>query len=49
MQLILCEKPSAAKNYATALGGFSGIFNGKPYRIVNSVGHIFAMPGPDQQ
>lgn len=43
MQCILCEKPSAAKNYSLALGGKSGTFNGKQYTIVNSVGHIFGM------
>lgn len=43
MQCILCEKPSAAKNYALALGGRSGTFNGQQYIIVNSVGHIFGM------
>lgn len=43
MQCILCEKPSAAKNYALALGGKSGTFNGQKYIIVNSVGHIFSM------
>lgn len=49
MQCILCEKPSAAENYAKALGGFKGTFNGKSYQIVNSVGHIFSMPGPEEQ
>lgn len=49
MQCILCEKPSAAKNYATALGGFKGTFNGKQYQIVNSVGHIFSMLTPEKQ
>lgn len=49
MQCILCEKPSAAKNYAVALGGYKGTYNGKQYTIVNSVGHLFAMPGPEYQ
>lgn len=49
LQCILCEKPSAAKNYANALGGFSGTFNGKRYEIVNSVGHIFELLPPDEQ
>lgn len=48
-QLILCEKPSAAKNYALALGGYKGNFNGKEYVIVNSVGHIFQMSPIDLQ
>lgn len=49
MQCIICEKPSAAKNYATALGGMSGTFNGKQYKIVNSVGHIFQLLNPEEQ
>lgn len=49
MQCILCEKPSAAKNYAVALGGRKGYFNGKEYQIVNSIGHIFQMPTPEKQ
>lgn len=49
LQCILCEKPSAAKNYANALGGFAGTFNGKNYEIVNSVGHIFELLPPDEQ
>ena len=49
MQCILCEKPSAAKNYAKALGGMKGTFNGKQYQIVNSVGHIFSMSAPEKQ
>ena len=42
MQCILCEKPSAAKNYSLALGGNKGTFNNKEYEIVCSVGHIFS-------
>ena len=49
MQCILCEKPSAAKNYATALGGMRGTFNGKQYEIVNSVGHIFSFLPDEKQ
>lgn len=49
MQCILCEKPSAAKNYAKALGGAKGMFNGEDYEIVCSVGHIFSMPRPEEQ
>lgn len=46
---ILTEKPSAAKNFATALGGMSGTYNGEPYVIVNSVGHLFEFKKPDGQ
>ena len=49
MQCILCEKPSAAKNFATALGGYKGSYNGKQYEIVSSHGHLFGMPGPEEQ
>lgn len=49
MQCILCEKFSAAKNYANALGGYHGAFNGKEYQIVNSVGHIFRFLQPEDQ
>lgn len=38
---ILCEKPSAARNFATALGGMSGTYNGERYRIVASHGHLY--------
>lgn len=44
MICILTEKPSAAKNFAVALGGRSGVFDGQQYTIVNSVGHIFRYP-----
>ena len=46
---ILTEKPSAARNFATALGGMSGTYNGEQYVIVNSVGHIFEFDKPDGQ
>ncbi len=39
---ILCEKPSQAKNFAKALGGMSGSYNGVSYVIASSVGHIFS-------
>lgn len=44
MICILTEKPSAAKNFATAFGGFKGTYRGQDYIIVNSVGHIFEYP-----
>ena len=46
---ILCEKPSASKNYAKALGGMKGTFNGKTYEIVNSIGHLFNLAKPHEQ
>lgn len=38
---ILCEKPSAARNFATALGGREGTYNGEKYKIVASRGHLY--------
>ena len=38
---ILCEKPSAAKNFANALGGMNGTYNGEEYVIVASHGHLY--------
>lgn len=46
---ILTEKPSAAANFATALGGMSGTYNGERYVIVNSVGHIYQYKDPQEQ
>ena len=37
---ILCEKPSAARNFAKALGGMRGTYNGEQYVITNTVGHL---------
>ena len=33
MILVLAEKPSAKKNFATALGGTAGRYNGEEYKI----------------
>ncbi|MBQ7636201.1 MAG: type IA DNA topoisomerase [Lachnospiraceae bacterium] len=47
---ILCEKPSAARNFAKALGAkqssapFTGTFNGEQFVIVNAIGHIYNYP-----
>ena len=38
---ILTEKPSAARNFAKALGGMNGNFNGEDYVIVNARGHLY--------
>lgn len=46
---ILTEKPSAAKNFAKALGGMEGSFNGEKYVIVNSRGHLFGYKMPENQ
>lgn len=44
MIVILTEKPSAAKNFAKALGGYTGTFNGENYKIVHALGHLFEYP-----
>lgn len=44
--LIICEKNSAAKNFATALGGMNGFFEGDEYQIVHLRGHILKLPEP---
>ena len=46
---IITEKPSAAKNFAKALGGMEGSFNGEKYVIVNSRGHLFGYKMPEEQ
>ncbi|MBM7617973.1 DNA topoisomerase-3 [Weissella uvarum] len=45
--LILTEKPSAAKNFATALHGASGHFADFDYRIMNLRGHLLNFKEPD--
>lgn len=49
MLAILAEKPSAARNFATALGGKSGTFNGENYRIVSARGHLLELMEPKKQ
>lgn len=46
--LIICEKGSAAKNFADALGGMSGSFNGDDYQIVHLAGHVLKLPEPKE-
>lgn len=46
---ILCEKPSAKRNFSKALGGDSGSYNGESYVLVNSRGHVYEYVDPDQQ
>lgn len=45
---ILCEKPSAARNFAAALGGNSGKYNGEDYKIVAARGHLYEFVQPDE-
>lgn len=42
MIVILTEKPSAARNFAKALGGNKGTYNGEEYRIVSARGHLLS-------
>lgn len=44
--VILTEKPSAAKNFAKALGGRSGTYDGTQYTIVNALGHLLEFKAP---
>lgn len=46
---ILNEKPSQARNFASALGGMSGTYNGEKYIIVPALGHLFEFQTPDMQ
>lgn len=46
---ILAEKPSQARNFAKALSGMSGSYNGEDYIIANSVGHIYEFEMPEKQ
>ena len=46
---ILCEKPSAARNFAKALGGASGTYNGEDYVIVAARGHLYEFAPPEKQ
>ena len=38
---ILAEKPSQARNFAQALGGMSGTFQGQQYVICPARGHLY--------
>lgn len=46
---ILTEKPSAARNFAKALGGMSGTYQGEAYVITSARGHLYEYVMPDQQ
>lgn len=46
--LIICEKPSAARAFASALGGRTGQFEGDEYAITNLYGHIMELGKPEE-
>ncbi len=46
---ILCEKPSAARNFAKALGGGRGVFEGDEFAIASARGHLFELCPPERQ
>lgn len=46
---ILCEKDSAYKLFARALGGYSGSYHGHSYCLTHSVGHILELMPPEKQ
>lgn len=46
--LLLAEKPSAAKNFAKALGGMSGTYDGQPYKIQTLFGHMLEFVEPHE-
>lgn len=47
--LILNEKPSAMKNFAKALGGQAGQFDGFNYQLVCGHGHLLGLDSPQNQ
>lgn len=46
---ILCEKPSAGRNFAAALGGATGTYNGEQYVITAARGHLYEYVEPSAQ
>lgn len=46
---ILTEKPSAARNFAKALGGQKGSYNGEQYEIAFARGHLYEFKPPADQ
>ncbi len=46
--LIITEKPSAAKNFAKALGGQSGHYADFDYTITNLRGHVMQFKEPEE-
>ena len=49
MIVVLTEKPSAARNFAEALGGRQGNFDGERYRIAALRGHVRTLRQPEEQ
>lgn len=49
MLVILTEKPSAARNFASALGGKRGRYNNEEYSIISARGHLLEFDAPDNQ
>lgn len=49
MIVILAEKPSQARNFAKALGGTTGTYNGENYTIVAARGHLYEFAAPEAQ
>lgn len=47
--VIICEKDSAQKKIADALGGNEGTFDGVSYRLVCLMGHMRELCDPDKQ
>lgn len=45
---ILTEKPSASRNFAKALGGHKGKFNGEDYVITAARGHLYGLKEPHE-
>lgn len=45
---ILTEKPSAARNFATAFGGMTGTVDGKDYVIAHARGHLYEFVAPHE-
>ncbi|MEO3931449.1 DNA topoisomerase [Micrococcaceae bacterium Sec7.4] len=42
----MTEKPSASRNFAAALGGMTGTFNGEAYVIAAARGHLYEFADP---
>lgn len=49
MIIVLAEKPSAARNFAKALDGQHGTYNGEDYRICALRGHVLGLVPPEKQ
>ena len=46
--LLLAEKPSAAKNFAKALGGMNGTYDGQAYQVQALFGHMLEFVEPHE-